>query len=417
MPAQNLPGLPLPTALRGSETGTFTHYSIAVRLPEIGRRILAENHFRSHIAADLQALFEEIPDGDIRPLLDGYAPDAADWRAYCLPYLEQTWLQAPWFFVETYFYRRVLEATQYFAEGAATAVLDPFAYQKKQGLAATQTAVAGLCHTVNRWLTQPTARKEALEHLLSVALWGNQADLSLWPADNSDNPTHAEDVRQEHLLRDDTTAVTQHLLAPNQPIRLDLIADNAGFELVGDLCLIDYALHSGTAVSVTLHLKSHPTFVSDATPADTRQTITHLAQAANPDMQAVGERLQARLADGRLQLQDHFFWTSPLAMWEMPADLAANLQAAHLVISKGDANYRRLLGDRHWAFADSFAEIVAYFPAPLLALRTLKSEIVAGLAPEQVQTMPTRDPNWLINGRWGLIQFARPHENGGTRAG
>ncbi|MGB5058486.1 MAG: ARMT1-like domain-containing protein, partial [Candidatus Promineifilaceae bacterium] len=259
MPAQRLPGLPLPTALRGSETGTFTHYSIAVRLPEIGRRILAENHFRSHIAADLQALFEEIPDGDIRPLLDGYAPDAADWRAYCLPYLEQTWLQAPWFFVETYFYRRVLEATQYFAEGAATAVLDPFAYQKQQGLAATQTAVAGLCHTVNRWLTQPTARKEALEHLLSVALWGNQADLSLWPADNSDNPTHAEDVRQEHLLRDDTTAVTQHLLAPNHPIRLDLIADNAGFELVGDLCLIDYALHSGTAVSVTLHLKSHPT--------------------------------------------------------------------------------------------------------------------------------------------------------------
>jgi len=41
-------------------------------------------------------------------------------------------------------------------------------------------------------------------------------------------------------------------------------------------------------------------------------------------------------------------------------------------------------------------------------LRTLKSEIVAGLQPDQLADLPHRDPNWLINGRWGLIQFA-PH--------
>ncbi|MBE2224393.1 MAG: hypothetical protein IAF02_22825, partial [Anaerolineae bacterium] len=46
------PKLTIPAPLRGSETGTFTHYSIAVRLPEIGRRILAENKFRSHIVAE-----------------------------------------------------------------------------------------------------------------------------------------------------------------------------------------------------------------------------------------------------------------------------------------------------------------------------------------------------------------------------
>ena len=406
MPAQRLPALPLPVPLRGSETGTFTHYSIAVRLPDIGRRTLAENNFRSHIAADIQALIEEIPNGAIRPLFDHEAPDAADWRAYCLPYLGQSWLQAPWFFVETYFYRRVLEATQYFEQGAATAVFDPFAYQKQQGLAASAAAIARLCQSVNHWLAQPAAKAEALAHLLSVALWGNQADLSLWPADADDNPTHDEEQRQEHLLLDDTTAVTQHLLAPNRPIHLDIITDNAGFELVGDLCLTDYALHSDTAVTITLHLKSHPTFVSDAMPADVGQTIAHLSQADAPDVQAVGRRLQAALDNGRLQMKDHLFWTSPLAMWQMPDELAADLQAAHLVISKGDANYRRLLGDRHWAFDDSFAEIVAYFPAPLLALRTLKSEIVAGLPPDLIKEMGEKDQDWLINGRWGLIQFA-----------
>ncbi|MCB8984033.1 MAG: protein-glutamate O-methyltransferase family protein [Ardenticatenaceae bacterium] len=406
MPDQRLPALPLPAPLRGSETGSFTHYSIAVRLPDIGRRIVAENNFRSHIAADIQALIEEIPNGAIRPLFDHDAPDAGDWRQYCLPYLGQSWLQAPWFFVETYFYRRVLEATQYFEQGAATAVYDPFARQKKQGLLSSRAVTRDLCAAVNRWLGHPAARRDALHHLLSVALWGNQADLSMWPADSDDNPSHGEEERREHLLLDESTAVIDHLLAPDRPIRLDLIADNAGFELVGDLCLLDYALHSDTAESVTLHLKSHPTFVSDATPTDVRQTITYLAQADDPEMKTVGGRLQAALDDGRLQLRDHLFWTSPLAMWEMPASLAADLQAAHLVISKGDANYRRLLGDRHWAFDTPFADVVAYFPASLLALRTLKSEVVVGLAPDLIAAMPQRDPDWLINGRWGLIQFA-----------
>ncbi|MBK8987525.1 MAG: protein-glutamate O-methyltransferase family protein [Chloroflexi bacterium] len=408
MSDQQLPRLPLPASLRGSETGTFTHYSIAVRLPEIGRRILAENNFRSHIAADVQALIEEIPNGAIRPLFDHNAPDAADWRQYCLPYLGQSWLQAPWFFVETYFYRRVLEATQYFEQGAATAVYDPFAYQKQQGLATTHATIADLCKTVNQWLAQPDAKEKALAHLLSVALWGNQADLSLWPADAANTPRHDDETRQAHLVVDDSTAVIHHLLAPSRPIHLALVADNAGLELVGDLCLVDYALHSGTAVSVALHLKFHPTFVSDATTADARHTIAHLSQTNDPDMQAVGRRLQACLDDGRLQLRAPLFWTAPLPAWEMPTDLAADLQTAHLVISKGDANYRRLLGDRHWAFDDSFATIVAYFPAPLLALRTLKSEIVAGLLPDQIALLAERDPNWMINGRWGVIQFA-PH--------
>ncbi len=56
----------IPAPLRGSETGTFTHYSIAVRLPDIGRRILAENNFRSHIVADLEDLIEGIADTPIR---------------------------------------------------------------------------------------------------------------------------------------------------------------------------------------------------------------------------------------------------------------------------------------------------------------------------------------------------------------
>ena len=396
--------LTIPAPLRGSETGTFTHYSIAVRLPDIGRRILEENKFRSHIVAELEDLIEGIPDTPIRPLTDLYAPDAADWREYCLPYLEQNWLQAPWFFVETYFYRRVMEATQYFDEGAATEGADPFAYQKQQGLTTTVSTTRNLCGAVKRWLAQPDAQEAALAYFLHADLWGNQADLSLWPAEKGEQPNSA-DAHDEFLLVDDTTAVIPHLLSSSSPTRIDLIADNAGFELVADLCLIDYLLRSETAVTVHLHLKSHPTFVSDALIKDVEATIAFLVADENEDVRVVGESLRGMVENGRLRLQTHLFWTSPLPMWEIPAELQSQLAESSLVISKGDANYRRLLGDRHWPFTTPFVDAVSYFPAPLLALRTLKSEIIVNLAEGQADALTTQDPNWLTNGKWGVIQY------------
>lgn len=405
MTTSSKPNLTIPPPLRGSETGTFTHYSIAVRLPDIGRRILAENKFRSHIAAELEDLIEGIPDTPIRPLTDLYAPDARDWREYCVPYLEQNWLQAPWFFVETYFYRRVLEATQYFEEGAATKEVDPYAYQKQQGLITKRAAIRQLCAGVNRWLAKPGEREQALTYLLHADLWGNQADLSLWPAETDEQPDSAY-AHDEFLLVDDTTAVIPHLRSLPQPACIDLIADNAGFELAADLCLVDYLLRSETAVTVRLHLKAHPTFVSDALIKDAEATIAFLAGDDHAETRIVGESLKEMMGNGRLQLYTHFFWTSPLPMWDMPADLQSQLAESALIISKGDANYRRLLGDRHWPFTTPFADIVAYSPAPLLALRTLKSEIVVNLAEGQAIALNAQDPDWLTNGKWGVIQFA-----------
>jgi hypothetical protein len=116
--------------------------------------------------------------------------------------------------------------------------------------------------------------------------------------------------------------------------------------------------------------------------------------------------LSELLENGRLQLQAHWFWNSPLEMWRMPASLKGELDHSKLLISKGDANYRRLVGDRHWPYTTPFADIVCYLPAPVVALRTLKSEVAAGLSPGQPEEVTERDPEWLFNGRWGLIQFS-----------
>jgi hypothetical protein len=102
---------------------------------------------------------------------------------------------------------------------------------------------------------------------------------------------------------------------------------------------------------------------------------------------------------------EHFFWNSPLYWWEMPEDVGREQARSSLLISKGDANYRRLTGDRHWPFTLPFADVVCYTPVPLLALRVIKSELALGLRPGQAEAVSREDPNWLFDGKWGVIQF------------
>jgi len=115
--------------------------------------------------------------------------------------------------------------------------------------------------------------------------------------------------------------------------------------------------------------------------------------------------LQEYLNEDRLHLQSDFFWTSPLPGWEMPPETRQSLAGAGLLISKGDANYRRWLGDRHWPFTAPIQQVIAYRPAPLLLLRVMKAEIVAGLQPGQPEKLYQANPNWSIGGRSALIQF------------
>jgi uncharacterized protein with ATP-grasp and redox domains len=401
------PKPPIPEPLRGSEIGTFAHNTVSVRIPSIGRRILVENDFSPEIMGRLEALIGDIPYGRICPLRDLTAPDNGDWARYAEPYVDQNWLQVPWFFSETYFYRRVLEETGYFRPGAGHGV-DPYGRQKREGLESSQEAILAVATNVNALLSRDKGKPEDLSRLLKMNLWGNQADLSMWPAGQGEGPGHADDqARDSHLLVDDSQRAGELLGASQgQQSRVDFILDNAGLELVNDLALADYLLGSETAGRVRFHLKSHPTFVSDAMSTDVEQTVAFLFAASDGEVRSLGQRLRNHLREGRLQLEDDFFWTSPLALWEMPAQLRHELGGADLIVSKGDANYRRSLGDRHWPYTTPVAEALRYLPAPWVALRVAKSEVAVGLKLEQTKELDDIDPAWKVDGRWGMVQVA-----------
>lgn len=389
-----------------SEPGSFAHFTMTQRWPAIARRLITENGYPKEINENLEALIQELFNGVIRHL-DDQGPDLAAWTGYLEPLIGQPWLNVPWYFAEVYFYRRLLEATQYFCSGAWHGV-DPFSSQKQAGLESAMDSIRTTSTQINTWVNQAHEDQWNRANLTSILysdLWGNQADLSLKPTNSAAFRRDSNPAVQTHILVNDTPTLVDRLMNLQQ-VRIDLITDNAGAELVYDLYLVDFLLTNQTASTIYLHLKSHPTFVSDATIKDVHDTLTVLAADVDQDVQILAERLRDHIAAGRLQLCTDLFWTAPLVFWDMPQSLRQELTQASLIFVKGDANYRRLLGDCHWPFTTVFRDIIGYFPRPFAALRTLKSEVAAGLQLDQVEMLNRKDPQWLTNGQWGMIQLA-----------
>ncbi len=399
-----------PAMLVGSEPDSFAKYTMSSRLPAIARRVAQQECWSPQAHSRLEALADEMPHGRIRPIQDNDAPDFDLWQGWTKPYLGQTWLEAPWFPAETYFFRRILEASGYFQNGPDQGI-DPYQVEKSEGM----ELVISQIEAVWSGLQQAADGDESdlLKKLLHAVIWGNQADLSIWPAGGA-SPTamfwmdnhSGEEVRLAHLLADHAGAIADTITCSPHPLeRVDFILDNVGLELASDLLLADFLLSNQWVHSIRFYAKPFPTYVSDATIPDVLSLVASLARADAPGVQLLGQRLRSYLEEQRLQLHTHLYWISPLAGWEIPEDLRAELGETSLIISKGDANYRRWLGDRHWSFAAPIDEILAYHPAPLLLLRVLKSEIIAGLRPGQADEMFSKDPKWMFDGNWGVIQF------------
>jgi hypothetical protein len=47
---------------------------------------------------------------------------------------------------------------------------------------------------------------------------------------------------------------------------------------------------------------------------------------------------------------------------------------------------------------------IPYFPAPFVALRTLKSDPIVGLSPGLAERLEQVDAEWRVNGKRGMIQ-------------
>jgi hypothetical protein len=294
------------------------------------------------------------------------------------------WADASFLWSESVFFRRLLEATGFFTPGPWYWV-DPFAYLKSAELHddAAESALAAV------------AGQDGKGKLLASA-WGNRADLGF-------RINKSGDPEQAGLVADDSAALRDLLDSATDIV---LVADNAGRELMADLILIDDLLTREAVRSVSLQVKPHPYYVSDATTADAVACLDRLTRT--PATAAAASRLKAAVAAGSLTLDTHEFYCAPWSYHRMPDDLAGRFRRASLTIMKGDLNYRRLAGDLAWPPSTPFGEAVSYFPGPVAALRTLKSDVVTGIDPAMIARLGGPAGSWRTDGSHGLIQVYVP---------
>ena len=383
---------------------TFTYDSVQRRLPLIAEAVIDNNDFPQELEQGLRDLASEIAAGArLSPLT---STNDADWDALLAPLLANgdTWFSTPWWISENYFYKRMLELTDG-TVGVGPSV-DPFAKQKADSLAGAASAFQTACQS---GLTET----QELAPLVMASLWGNLADLSLSAGAKLIAPDAASSgdgmkSGSSMMLCDDTPALCE-ALTDCRGKEILIVLDNCGLELISDLLLVDGLLRVVGPSKVTLHAKDRPVFVSDVQPKDLGYHIDWLAEVEPELGGAMAARLRAALEDGRLVVEAPKFYTGARAFWEMPDSLRASYETAQIVLTKGDANFRRLLGDLHWAHDYDFAELTgSYWPegTGLAALRTCKSGVLVGVQPDVEAAAAAAHPDkWLVAGLYGQVLF------------
>lgn len=369
--------------VRSDDPASFPYRVWADRHPVLIRDVRGALPYGPAQRRALDALLDETLHGVVAPL-DG-DPWWEDWGVAA--YVGRSWLEVPFLWAESWFYRRLLHAVGHFTPGPWYGV-DPFRPFKRAELTAPETAreIAAL----DALAVLPLPERRAA--LLHASLWGNRADLGFRIQSGAEKPPTSG------LVADDSESLWK-LPAGGTVV---LVADNAGRELLPDLYLLDHLLTEGGAEGAVLHLKPSPYYVSDATTADLVDAVRLLVDTGTD----AGPRLWDALTDGRLEPRAHPFSCGPLPYEDAPDDLRADFAAADLTIMKGDLNYRRLVGDRHWLPATGFADVTSYFPGPVAALRTLKSDVVTGLTEETAAGLDaTEGPGtWRTSGTHALVQ-------------
>ncbi|AKJ09971.1 hypothetical protein ABB07_08035 [Streptomyces incarnatus] len=391
-----MPPTPFAPVILGNEPGSFPHSVLAERHPAVIGRVRDAFPYGPGQHRALDELLKSCTEGTVEPL-PAAAPDRDRWQEWGLPGCAgRSWYDVPWLWAESYFYRRLLDAVGWFGPGPWQGI-DPFRPFKRAELDAPETD--GELAALDALPGLP--EEERARALLHGSLWGNRADLGFRL---SAEGAEARDPAPA-LVADDSAALWS-LLPPGRAATLVLVADNAGRELVPDLLLLAHLLTEGRAARAVLHVKPYPYYVSDATTADVVDAL-HRLRAASGAAAEYARVLWSAMADGRLTVRAHPFSCAPLPYAEMPDDLRAEFAAADLTVFKGDLNYRRLVGDRLWPPTTPFQETTDWFPGPVAALRTLKSDVITGLSAPTEAALEAAEPgSWRTSGTHALIQVS-----------
>lgn len=379
----------LPPCL-GFGPGSFAAFTLRERLPRIVEDIMNTPGHSELACARLAALRSSLPDGAVPEAIGHESGDREFWRSYSKARRGTAWRELPFLEAEILFYRAILDAVGH----DHCPSRDPFAQAKRNAVdkARGKLEQAALqARALQGW------SYEHLECATDWSLTGNRADLSQLRSYG------LRQARQAPLVND--LRCFYQKLSPDAFGCIDVVLDNVGEELLGDLVLISYLLSALPGLTIRAHAKPNPMFVSDVTPADWHEMIHTIRSDPKRSVAEWGDRLVRFEASQRLVVCTDAFWSRPLCLHEVGSPLREQLATSTALILKGDLNYRRYVQDRAWPRDSPREQHRIAELAPALTLRVLKSELVVGMSATTAARLDANEPGWLYNGKNSAIQF------------
>ena len=418
--------LPHPAQYNTSDPTSFAYTSARSRWPVILTQGIDDVHRATYRANDEETLSEgkwivselaklkhELQhDRPLAPIVDDGERDVEAYNQELAARGYPKWHSVPWLYSECYLYRYGLQArtqqtqmltarssriSSIFKKTKKWRSYDLFGRQKMDTFRSSRPAILELAarykdivtelqqkHTIKGAETPEQleqAEQVLFTEMCEICLWGNATDLSLLTDLSYEDiqklqGSEARKASEKNILVNDLGKAFKVLTTAQKEgkkdRRVDIVLDNAGFELFVDLVLAGYLLASGLATTVVFHPKSIPWFVSDVLPTDFAALLSALADSQSfysdlsEDDKHIGKQPvplseveQANLqflfqnwsmmhAEGQLMLRPNDFWTAAGSYWRLPKgepELYEDLKQSELVIFKGDLNYRKLTAD------------------------------------------------------------------------
>ncbi|XP_030375147.1 damage-control phosphatase ARMT1 [Scaptodrosophila lebanonensis] len=354
----------------------------------------------------LDILRDDLTNNKPFKLFHGKEPDTENWNKFLssLPDDRNQWFTSVWLHAQCYLYRRISTIFK------RTETLCHFDYFSHSKMTATRQLVYVMLGILKATRNMDFSHND-FEVLLKLSVWGNRCDLSIQHNPPEDNIMTRISGFDSDLLLDQSDDILRVLKEARSPVFVDIVCDNAGYELFTDLILGEYLFEAGLARQVRYHVKAIPSFVSDATVNDFRWTLRYLRTHAISELAAFGNKIHGFMKDKFFVLSDlSHFWTSPhscSSMRKVLPCLYVRLSQSALVIFKGDEHFRRLLGDINPHPAESFVKCLkGFLPTSICSLRVIKSNIFCGMQDYTMSFIREEDSRWMLTGEKAVIQLA-----------
>ncbi|CRG95387.1 conserved protein, unknown function [Plasmodium gallinaceum] len=334
-----------------------------------------------------------------------------------------------WLFNEYYFYRYLNCAYDF-----ENSNYDFFESEKNDAINCNKDIIEEICSCAKKLIEMYNKNpdKKIFSIFFFFSLWSNQFDLSWNPTKNK-NEQHKSDEKDikkktlrekkfyfstenidklynsfflENILCNDIDNIHKDITTQKRK-RFDIVLDNMGVELITDFCLLYFLTNYFD--EITIHVKKFPLFVSDTMTKDIHYSLNILCgDNKYPNTVFMANKWKQLIETKKWVIRDDIYWNIPLPYWIISKSLLEELKKSSFVCFKGDANYRRCLGDLNFDFSLPHKDVLNYFPLKVIALRCLKSPLGCGINKNIVEKLNKSSDDWSNYGEYAILQYYSP---------